>query len=87
MLRWVRNELEVRGYQVTDALSGEHGLHLYQTEGPFNFVLSDYLFLPSRRIKNGLELVHAIVSLHPDQRIAIHTSEENLKASGNPLAT
>lgn len=80
MLQWVRKQLERRGFEVTDALSGEHGLHLYQQE-PFDFVLTDYLFLPGKCIRDGLQLVSAILRINPEQPMAIHTSQRNLKAS------
>lgn len=79
-LKWCSNHLEKRGYQVETALSGEQGLHMYESEGPWEFVLSDYLFIPSRRIRNGLDLVREIRAIKPDQRIAIHTSAEDLRA-------
>ena len=80
MLEWIRKQLERRQFEVADGVSGEHGFHLYQ-QTPFDFVLTDYLFLPGKRIKNGLELVSAILRIKPGQPMAIHTSERNLKAS------
>src|ERR1700739_3316289 len=47
-LKWCSDQLEKRGYSVETALSGEQGLHIYQNDGPWDFVLSDYLFIPSR---------------------------------------
>jgi two-component system, NtrC family, response regulator HydG len=79
-LQWCSSNLEKRGYEVETAFSGEHGLHIYQTRDPWEFVLSDYLFVPSRRIRNGLDLVREIRAINPDQRIAIHTSAEDLQA-------
>lgn len=78
--QWCSSHLEERGYEVETAFSGDHGLHLYQTKGPWEFVLSDYLFIPSKRINNGLDLVREIRAINPEQRIAIHTSAEDLKA-------
>jgi hypothetical protein len=43
-------------------------------------VLSDYLFIPSKKVKDGLELVREIRAINPGQRMAIHTSERNLQA-------
>ncbi len=79
-LRWCSDQLEKRGYSVDTALSGEQGLHIYQTDGPWEFVLSDYLFLPSERIRNGLDFAREILAINPKQRMAIHTSAENLQA-------
>ena len=58
------------------------GLHYYLSQGPttWDFVLSDYLFIPSTKIQNGLQLVREIRAINPQQRMAIHTSEENLRA-------
>src|SRR5438874_2381448 len=82
VLQWVRKQLEARGYEVEDAFSGEQGLHSYLRQGPttWDFVLSDYLFIPSTRIQNGLQLVQKIRAIHPKQRMAIHTSEKGLRA-------
>lgn len=82
VLQWVRKQLEARRYEVEDAFSGEHGLHCYLSQGPttWDFVLSDYLFIPSTRVQNGLQLVREIRAINPKQRIAIHTSEEGLQA-------
>ena len=43
-------------------------------------MLSDYLFIPSTRVENGLELVREIRAINPKQRMAIHTSEKDLRA-------
>ena len=82
VLQWVRKQLEARSYQVEDAFSGEQGLHSYLSQGPttWDFVLSDYLFIPSTRIQNGLQLVREIRAINPEQRMAIHTSEKGLRA-------
>ena len=82
VLRWVRKQLEARRYEVEDAFSGDQGLHCYLSQGltSWDFVLSDYLFIPSTRVRNGLQLVQKIRAVNPEQRMAIHTSEENLRA-------
>ena len=82
VLQWVRKQLEARGYDVEDAFSGEEGLRSYLSQGPttWDFVLSDYLFVPSKRIRNGLQLIREIQAINPEQRMAIHTSEKNLQA-------
>ena len=82
VLQWVRKQLEARNYDVEDAFSGEQGLHYYLSQGPttWDFVLSDYLFVPSTKIQNGLQLVREIRAINPQQRMAVHTSEENLRA-------
>jgi len=82
VLQWVRKELEARSCKVEDAFSGEQGLHYYLSQGSttWDFVLSDYLFIPSTRIQNGLQLVREIRAINPEQRMAIHTSEQSLRA-------
>ena len=82
VLQWVRQHLEARDYEVEDALSGEQGLHHYVSQGPtgWDFVLSDYLFIPSKKVKDGLQLVREIRAINPQQRMAIHTSEKGLRA-------
>jgi CheY-like chemotaxis protein len=82
VLRWVRKQLERRRCEVEDAFSGEQGLHSYLSQGPttWDFVLTDYLFIPSTRVQNGLHLVRKICAINPKQRMAIHTSEKGLLA-------
>ena len=82
VLQWVRKQLEARRYEVDDAFSGEQGLRSYLSQGPttWDFVLSDYLFIPSTRVRNGLELVREIRAINPKQPMAIHTSEKGLRA-------
>jgi hypothetical protein len=50
-------------------------LSLYVHRGPFDFVLSDWLLVPGRVIKNGIDLCSAIRKLNPEQPMAIHTAE------------
>jgi len=80
-LQWCSSNLEKRGYEVMTAFSGDHGFHLYKTKGPWNFVLSDYLFIPSKRIRDGLDLVREIRAINPGQRMALHTSAHGLRAT------
>jgi len=82
ILLWVRRHLEARQYEVEDAFSGEQGLREYLRQGPrtWDFVLSDYCFIPSERVKDGLQLVSEIQAVNPQQRMAIHTGEKNLRA-------
>lgn len=82
ILQWVRKHLEARHYEVEDAFSGEQGLRQYLSQGPctWDFVLSDYCFIPSNKVKDGLQLVSEIRAVNPEQRMAIHTSEKGLKA-------
>lgn len=82
VLHWVRKHLEKCGYEVEDACSGEQALHYYLTKGAMTwcFVLTDFQFIPTRRVRDGLHLVREIRAINPAQRTAIHTAEKELKA-------
>lgn len=78
--RWLRLQLEPRGYEVWEESQGDEALATYERMGPSFFVLSDFYFYRGEKIKNGLDLVHAITSITPRQRMAIHTSERDFRA-------
>lgn len=79
--RWLRVELEARGFEVWEESQGDEALSAYERNGPWCFVLSDLYFYRGERIKNGSELVHAITVITPGQPTAIHTSERDFQAS------
>lgn len=79
-LQWCAKQLEKHGFQVETAVSGEKGLDLYKRGGPWHFVLTDYLFIPTQKVRDGLELIRQIHAINPDQRLAMHTGERGLKA-------
>ena len=68
-------ELEARAFEVLQAQSGDEGLYVYQKNGPWEFVLSDYRFFPGTKIRNEAELVTAIHAVNPLQQMAIMTSD------------
>ena len=68
-------ELEARGYEVVQTHFGDGGLHLYKKSGPWEFVLSDFKFIPGPTIKDGVQLVTAIHAVNPLQTMAIMTSD------------
>jgi DNA-binding NtrC family response regulator len=68
-------ELEARAFEVLQAQSGDEGLHVYQKNGPWELVLTDYRFFPGTKIKDGAQLVTAIHGLNPLQQMAIMTSD------------
>jgi len=78
--RWLRNQLEPRGFGIWEESQGDEALAAYEQNGPWSLVLSDHYFYRGQKIKNGLELVHAITAITPGQRIAIHTSERDFQA-------
>jgi DNA-binding NtrC family response regulator len=74
LLSVLAKKLEASGYEVIRTHFGDGGLSLYKKDGPFEFVLSDYRFIPGPEIKNGVELVTAIHAINPSQRMAIMTA-------------
>jgi ActR/RegA family two-component response regulator len=77
LLSSLTEELESRDFEVVPTHFGDGGLHLYQKDGPFAFVLVDYRFIPDVNIKNCMRLVTAIYLIDPLQQIAIMTDEAN----------
>lgn len=70
---WLKRELEPLGFDLSESANGDEALSVYKT-AKFGFVLSDYQFLPGRKIKNGADLVIAIHKINREQRMALHTS-------------
>ena len=52
-------------------------MYVYEHQGPFAFVLSDYRFVPGAKIKDGVQLLTAIHEMNPNQRMAIMTAVPN----------
>jgi DNA-binding NtrC family response regulator len=67
--------LEAGGFEVLQTHFGDGGLHLYQKDGPWEFVLTDYRFIPGVNIKDGAQLLTAIHGINPFQQMAIMTSD------------
>jgi DNA-binding response OmpR family regulator len=84
---FLTKELEARGYETLQSFRGDEAFYIWQHEGPFAFVLSDYRFIPGTTIKDGVQLVTAIREVNPSQRMAIMTAEpeEARKKLPNPL--
>lgn len=74
LLSALARELQSRGCEVVTTHFGDGGLELYKSDGPFEFVLSDFRFVPGPTIKNGVQLVTAIHSTKPLQRMALMTA-------------
>jgi DNA-binding NtrC family response regulator len=74
LLSFLTKRLEACGYEVVPTHFGDGALSLYTKDGPFEFVLSDYRFIPGPEIKDGVQLVTAIHAINPAQRIAIMTA-------------
>ena len=73
LLSFLARELQSRGYEVLQTHFGDGGLALYKKDGPWEFVLSDYKFIPGPTIKDGVQLVTAIHEMNPIQRMGIMT--------------
>ena len=81
----IREHLEPRGFEVRGTHSGEDALHLWESKGPWNLVLTELWITPGKNIRSGLELAKAIRSGSASQRIAVHTSENGLLAAPVPV--
>jgi DNA-binding response OmpR family regulator len=51
-------ELEAHGYEAVQTHFGDGGLHLYQKDGPWELILTDFRFIPGVTIKDGAQLTH-----------------------------
>lgn len=74
--------LEFEGYEVLQEAGGEGGFETYCQQSPFVFVLSDFQFIPGKKvsscgsvIRNGADLLREIRLLAPDQRMALMTGD------------
>ena len=74
LVAFLAKELEARGFEILQTHFGDGGLKLYNGYGPFEFVLSDYRFIPGTQIKDGVQLVTAIHGINPHQRMALMTA-------------
>jgi DNA-binding NtrC family response regulator len=74
LLSSLAKELKNRGCDVHQSSSGDEAFHVWQRLGPWELVLTDFRFFPGTQIKDGVELVTAIHSINPAQRMAIMTA-------------
>jgi DNA-binding NtrC family response regulator len=86
LLSSLNDELECRDFEVLTTHFGDGGLHLYKKHGPWEFVLTDYRFLPGTQIRDCMQLVTAIDGINPFQPMGIMTAHpketrENLRLS------
>ena len=72
---FLAKKLEEGGFEVLQTHFGDGGLNLYQEHAPWEFVLSDYLFVPGIRIRDGVQLVAAIHGINSRQQMAIMTAD------------
>jgi ActR/RegA family two-component response regulator len=71
----LRQKLEARGFEVWSECSGDAGLSSYLYNGQWDYVLSDFRFIPGEEIKTGLDLVKAILKVNPEQKVILQSSE------------
>lgn len=72
---FLAKQLEERGYDTRQSFRGDEAFYIWQHEGPWRLVLSDYRFIPGTKIKDGVQLVTAIHEVNPSQKMAIMTAE------------
>jgi DNA-binding NtrC family response regulator len=72
---FLTKELEEHGYETLQSFRGDEAFYIWQHEGPFAFVLSDYRFIPGTTIKDGVELLTAMHEINPRQRMVMMTAE------------
>jgi DNA-binding NtrC family response regulator len=77
-LKFLESILVPLGHHVHSTSNGDEAWLSYQRFGPWDWVISDYLFGEGQAIKNGLYLVKAVQKLDPQQNIIVQTSEESL---------
>jgi DNA-binding response OmpR family regulator len=70
-------ELQSRDFEVLSTHFGDGGLSLFRKDGPWEFVLADYRFIPGVKVKDCMQLVTAIHEINQLQQMAIMTAEAN----------
>ena len=81
----IRAQLVPRGIEVAGASDADDAFRLWEKEGPWALVLTEYRIEPGTRIRDGRELANAIRAADPSQRIALHTGDEGLLAATFPV--
>jgi len=71
----IGSRLRSGGFEVKEASTGDGAMYVYEYQGPFVFVLSEYRFVPGAKIKDGVQLVTAIHKINPHQRMAMMTAD------------
>jgi DNA-binding NtrC family response regulator len=75
LLSSLAEELESREFEVLPTHFGDGGLLLFEKDGPFAFVLTDYRFFPGVKIKDCMQLVTAIHLINRFQQMTIMTAD------------
>lgn len=77
-LNWLACRLNHEGNFVETTEQGDQAFGEWQNGKPWDFVISDYCFVPGTKIKNGLDLVREIHLVDPSQKIIVQTGEWSL---------
>jgi DNA-binding NtrC family response regulator len=75
---WLACRLNHEGNFVQTAEQGDQVFDKWQEGRTWDFVITDYCFVPGAKIKNGLDLVREIYSVDPSQNIIVQSGEWNL---------
>ena len=75
---WLTCRLSDEGHCVQMTEQGDRALTAWQSGRPWDFVITDYLFIPDAKIKNGLDLVREIRLVDRDQLLILQTGESDL---------
>jgi len=75
VLLCIGSRLRSGGFEVKEASTGDGAMYVYEHQGPFAFVLSDYRFVPDAKIKDGVQLLTAIHLINPFQQMAMMTAD------------
>lgn len=65
-------------HHVHSTSNGDEAWQSYRRFGPWDWLISDFLFGEGETIKNGLYLVKAVRKLNPQQNIIVQSSEKSL---------
>jgi len=66
---------ESKGYKVNQQAGGRGAFEVYKERGPFDFVLSDFSFIPDKEIRHGADLAREIRKLIPTQCMALMSGD------------
>jgi len=77
-LKWLFSRLNHEGSFVEMTEQGDQAFAAWESGRPWDFVITDYSFIPGAKIKNGLDLVREIHLVDPSQRIIVQSGDWNL---------
>ena len=77
-LNWLACRLNHEDSFVSTAEKGDQAFAKWKTRRPWDFVITDYLFVAGTKIRNGLDLVREIHSVDLSQQIIVQSRDWNL---------